>query len=487
MTEPPATGPAQPPVPLTRIAHAFSIQLICRLLGLMASVFSVAMTARYLGPDRYGQLAIAVLFIAMWTSLAHLGIATVIVRRVTSGRGDLERLVRINSGLALVYCVPLAALAALSGLLVYDDFDIRVMLVVLSGGLLLQTMVTRFEPIFLTTVRFTAVAISDVAGRVGTLIMVVCLVATKADLVWFAVAQVIPPLLQLLIQGSVAMRHISVRPIFARRESVDLLRESLPLTAFLVAGLLYSNVDGVILSLLSTDAEVGVYGLSFTIAWSTIAVSLVFHSSTLSTATGLFARDVGAFAGFLRRSVELMAYVAMPIGVIGALLAGPLIALFGDEAFVERGTPTLALLFIAAGLRFISSTLGQGLIASHQQRVLLWLTVVTLALNIGLNIALAPRMGAVGAGVALVGTELFHMAVSTWRLHHRCGYRTPVVFLLRLLIPTGVSVAVTLLLSGQHVILTLAAACAAYLATSALAGPVRWSDLTSFRQKPAVP
>src|SRR5947209_12826932 len=155
-------------VPRSRIAHAFSVQLVCRALGMLASVISVAMTARYLGPGRYGQLTIAVAFIGMWTSLADLGIGTVIVRRVTSGRGDLERLVRVNSGLSLVYCVPLATVAALCGLLIYRDADLRVMLVVLSGQLLMLTMKTRFEPVFLATVRFCAVAFSDIAGRLAT-------------------------------------------------------------------------------------------------------------------------------------------------------------------------------------------------------------------------------------------------------------------------------------------------------------------------------
>ena len=94
MTEPTAPGAVVPSVPLARMAHAFSIQLICRPLGMPASVVSVAMTARYLGPGRYGLLSIAMLFIAIWTSLADLSIATVIVR-----------LVRINGGLAIVYCV----------------------------------------------------------------------------------------------------------------------------------------------------------------------------------------------------------------------------------------------------------------------------------------------------------------------------------------------------------------------------------------------
>ncbi|MCV7411504.1 teichoic acid transporter [Mycobacterium florentinum] len=483
MTEPTAPGAVVPSVPLRRMAHAFSIQLICRALGMVASVVSVAMTARYLGPSRYGLLTMAVAFVGMWTSFADLGFATVIVRRVTSGRGDLERLVRVNSGMALVYCVPLALLAAGSGLLVYHDRDVRVMLVVLSGGLLLQTITTRFEPVFLATVRFSAVAISDVTARTGTLAMVAYLVSQHANVVWFAVAQLIPPAVQLLIQGIAATRHISVRPVFARGEAVDLLRETLPLIGFMVVGILYTRADGVILSLLSTHSEVGVYGLALTIAFNTIVVSLIFLKSTLSTGTELYARDVAAFAGFLRRGVELMYFAAVPIAVVGTLLAGPLIAFFGDQAFVARGTPTLALLFIAAALRFVGGTLGQGLVASHHQRVLFWLTVATLALNVALNLALAGRFGAVGPGVALVCTELFNMAVSTWWLHRHCGYRTPVMFVLRLFIPTGASVLVTLLLSGHQVVLVLLAAATAYLATSAVFGPITFSALASLRGK----
>ncbi|BBY02310.1 oligosaccharide flippase family protein [Mycobacterium seoulense] len=483
MTEPTTPGAVVPSVPLSRMAHAFSIQLICRALGMVASVASVAMTARYLGPGRYGQLSIAVAFIGMWNSFADLGVATVIVRRVTSGRGDLERLVRVNSGLALIYCVPLAALAAGSGLLVYHDFDVRVMLVVLSGGLLLQTMTTRFEPVFLATVRFSAVAISDVTARTATLAMVAVLVSARSNVIWFAVAQLIPPAVQLVIQGAAAMRQISVRPVFALREAADLLRETLPLIGFLVVGILYTRADGVILSLLSTHSEMGVYGLALTVAFNTIVVSLVFLKATLSTGTELFARDVAAFARFLRRSVELMYFVAVPVAVVGALLAGPLIAFFGDQAFVARGTPTLALLFIAAALRFVGGTLGQGLVASHHQKVLLWLTVATLAVNVALNLALDGRLGAIGPGIALVCTEFFNMLFSSWWLHRRCGYRTPVMFLARVLLPTGASVAVTLLLWGQHVVLILLAAVAVYLATSAAVGPLTWSNLRSLRRE----
>lgn len=483
MTEPTTPDVTPPSVPLTRLAHAFSIQLICRALGMVASAVSVAMTARYLGPGRYGQLTIAVAFIGMWISLVDLGIGQVIVRRVTSGRDGLERLVRIYNGLSLVYCVPLAALAAGSGLLVYRDHDVRVMLVVLSGQLLILTMTTRLEPVFLATVRFSAVAVSDVVGRLATLALISFLVAERADIVWFAVAQLIPTALQVLIQSRAAARYVSLRPIFAPREAASLLRESLFPMGVAVITVLYWRVDGVILSLVNTHAEVGVYGLASSIAINTLMVSAFFLNTILSTATELFSRDVSAFASFLRRSVELMYFLAVPTGLVGALLAGPLIRLFGDQAFVSRGTPTLALLFAAVALRFVSATLGVGLFASHRQRFWFGLSVATLALNVILNLALAGRFGAVGAGVALVCTESFNMVIAGWWLRRACSYRTPVLFLVRTLIPTGASAAVALALSGHQVLLIVAAAAAAYLVISAAIGPLNWSTFTSLRRE----
>jgi O-antigen/teichoic acid export membrane protein len=471
-----------PSIPQSRIAHAFSVQLICRALGMLASVVSVTLTARYLGPGRYGQLIIAITFIGMWYSLADLGIGTVIVRRVTSGMGDLERLVRVNNGLSLMYCVPLAALAAVSGLLLYHDRDVRVMLVVLSVQLLLLTMTTRLEPVFLSTVRFSAVAVSDIAGRLGTLGMVGYLVTIRADVVWFAVAQLIPPALQLLIQGAAAARYISLRPIFSPREVANLLQESLFPIGVAVVGVLYWRADGVILSKVSTQAEVGVYGLAYTVAFNASMVSMFFLKSTLSTATELFSRDVAAFAGFMRRCVELMYFLGVPVAVIGGLLARPLIGFFGDQEFVG-GAPTLAMLFIAVALRCITGTLGQGLFACHHQNFLFRLSIATLALNVALNFVLDRPFGAVGAAASLAVTELFGMAIASRWLRRECDYRTPVAFLVRLLVPTAVSVAVALLLSGYHVALILAAAAVAYLGTSAAFGPLNWTKLTALRRK----
>jgi hypothetical protein len=54
------------------------------------------------------------------------------------------------------------------------------------------------------------------------------------------------------------------------------------------------------------------------------------------------------------------------------------------------------------------------------------------------------------------------------------------------LAPTTASVAVTLLLSGQHVVLIVIAAAAAYLMTSMAIGPVNWSTVVSLRRRQVI-
>ncbi|MET4611302.1 O-antigen/teichoic acid export membrane protein [Rhodococcus sp. PvR044] len=477
----PQDATAPPHVANDRIVRAFGTQLVFRILGMSASVVTVALTARHLGPGPYGQLTIAIVFIGMWTSLTELGIGAVIVRRATSGRGELHRLVRVNSGLSVLYCVPLAVIAAGSGMLVYDDPAVRSMLVIVAISLVLTSLTTCFEPVFLTTIRFTAVAVSDFVSRLASLGATAYLVSIGADVIWFAVVQLIPPAVTLVIQGAAAARIHSWRPVFSLAESRSLIRESLPQMGVLIIAALYWRIDGVILSLLSTPEEVGAYGLAYTLAFTTLVLSTFFLKSSLSTMTEIYARDRSAFATFLRHGVETMFFLGVPIGIVGAMLSGPLIALLADEKFVARGGPTLALLFIAAAVRFVTGTLGQALFAAHDQVFLFRLSIATVGLNIALNISLASHFGAVGAGAALVCTEVFGLLIATWQLGRNCGYRTPGTFLLRLLVPSAVSVAVVLALSDQHVLVTGAAAAASYLLTNLAVGPVTARTIRSIR------
>jgi O-antigen/teichoic acid export membrane protein len=298
------------------------------------------------------------------------------------------------------------------------------------------------------------------------------LLALQANLVWFAIVQLVPPAVILVVQGVAAARMTNWRPIVSFAESWDLFRESLPQTGGLVVAILYWRADGVILSLRSTPEQVGVYGLAVSLAFTLSMLSQFFATSTLSAMTHLFARDRTEFARFVARSVEVMLFIGAPIAIVGAMLAEPIIELVGSEEFGTHGGPTLGLLFIAVALVFVTAAISQALFAAHDQVFLLRLSVANLIGNIVLNIVLAPHYGAIGAAGALVLTEAIGVIVGTWRLGRRAPYRTPWLFLLRLLPALVACSGAALMMRQLPVLIAISVATVVYLAVNALAGPV---------------
>ncbi|KAA1372965.1 oligosaccharide flippase family protein [Aeromicrobium fastidiosum] len=456
------------------MAAAFGYQLVFRVFGMIASIVTVALTVRHLGGESYGHLTTAIVFVSLWTSFTELGIGAVVVRRVTSGQGDLERLVRVNTGLSLVYGIPLTIITTVSGLVVYSGQDeVTAVLPIVAAGLAMTTVSTCVQPVFLATVRFAAVAWSDFASRALSLALTLALLQTDAGLMWFAVVQVVPPLVVLVVQGVAASRILSWRPVFAVRESWELLRESLPQTAVLVIGVLYWRIDGVLLSLLDSPLQVGTYYLASTLAFTLSVIPTFFATSTLSSMTGLWSSDRDRFSHFTSRSVETMLFIGAPIAVVGLVLAGPVMRLIGSDEFVGDGTPTLALLFVAVGVTFLNGTVSQALFAAHEQAFLVRLNVVNLGINIVLNLVLIPLWGAAGAALALLVTELIGQVVASWRLSRRCAYRTPWAFAIRLTVSLAAAAATALLLHGAPVLLALAGAGVAYLLANLVVGPVK--------------
>lgn len=89
-----------------RITNAVVWQMGGRILGTVAAIATIAPTTRALGTVSYGHLNTAIFYVQLWTSLTELGIGVVIVRRVSSGEGSLSRLVGVNLGFSLAYCIP---------------------------------------------------------------------------------------------------------------------------------------------------------------------------------------------------------------------------------------------------------------------------------------------------------------------------------------------------------------------------------------------
>ncbi|MGH9794345.1 MAG: oligosaccharide flippase family protein, partial [Candidatus Acidiferrales bacterium] len=207
-------------------------------------------------------------------------------------------------------------------------------------------------------------------------------------------------------------------------------RAALTMGAVQALGLLNYNFDAVLLGFLRGVRDVGVYNAAYKVLTVALAVPLAYFQGLFPALSRTWSEGATALRVLAERSLRLCAIVAVPIGVGGTLLAEPIIArLFGAQ-YAESAAP-LKLLVWSAVLVILRGSYRHGLNAAGLQNLDLRCAVVSCALNVGLNVALIPRFGVMGAAAATVTADVVWLAMAGWYFSRRITPLGPAAVLVR--------------------------------------------------------
>ena len=417
------------------IARGVTLQVAARVTGLPLSIVSLGIATRYLGTQGYGVLTAAVAFVGLFDTFTDLGIGTTVIRRVAGKeQSSLERLTSVNMGFSALFAIPLTVLVALAGLLAYDGrATAQFAVLMLSVGLLFDTVSSCVQPVFDVHVRYSAVAGAEFVSRLLTLAASLTVMFTDAGLLAMCAVQVLPQLVRVVVLLFAARKYIPVRMVVAGREIVSLLRESLPFAAIGLIAVIYWRADAVLLSWLAPAAQVAAYGVAMQLAFNLAVIPQVFSRSAMSTINETFATDRSRFRGAVDQGYRFLLLCSVPIAVLGIPLSARIITFVGSAEYTASTTPVLQWFFVACALSFVTSIVSNALIAGHEQRFLTRLSIANLLANIALNLVLIPLFGAVGTGIALTITELSGVVFTQPRLLRIGAAPVPLGYLVRLL------------------------------------------------------
>jgi len=463
------------------IARGVAVQFGARVVALVASVVSVGIATRYLGVEQYGILTSAVVFVGLFQTLTELGIGSIIIRRVAAGTGALRDLVSLSLGMSWLYAVPVAVLASLAGLGIYaGDSERQLAVAILSTGLIFNSLASSYQPVFSVHIRFSAVALADVVSRCLTLAVTAAVVAADKGLLAIAAAQAVPPIVQYVVTRVGALRMVQIKPTFRRREALELFRASLPLTMSIFVGVLYWRADGVLLSLISDNEQIGAYGLALPLAFNLSIIGVLFAESSFSPIAERVTTDRVAALRAVQRGMRFLLICAMPVAVLGWPLAGHIVNAIASDEFRSLTTVPLRLFFVAVAVGFFSQLLSDLLLVVHEQPFLLRVSAINLLVNILLNVALIPFLGAVGCGIALVASESMGVLFAVLRLRWAGLAVNPLSGIGRLLLPTAAALAVCLLTVDLPVVVPVLASGLTYGGALLLLRVITVPELTEF-------
>ncbi len=375
---------------------------ISTVLGLATA----AILLNYLNVDDFGRYATVTALLGIVAGITDAGLTAVGSREISVSRRASERAELLNNLLVLrLLGASLGVLAAI-GFSIVAGYPAVVVAGTAIGGLgviLLSAQAMLTVPIWVE-LRIVSLTALEVLRNLLTLVAIGALALAGAGLVAFfgiqiAVAVVLIPVTLLVARVGVRLTRGVRRDLVLR-----LLRETLPLAVAFALSVIYFRVLVVIVSLVSTELQTGLFGTSFRVFEMLLALPALILSVALPLLSVAGDEDDERLRHVLQNMTEASLLIAGLLVIGVAILAGPAIDLIATSEY-SGAASVLRIQAIALIPLFLTQTFQLGLIAGRAQRAMAIANGLALVLVIVLGLVFVPGGGAKAAAWVAVAAE----------------------------------------------------------------------------------
>ena len=377
-------------------------------LGILGSAaigfFTFVAVTRGLGLEAFGDFTAAMVFLYIPIVVADIGFSTTVLREIAASPERTEHAMRASLPLRALMSAGTVAVAAAIGVALPLNDRTTVALLIGAIGSFLTLMTLALLPVLQAQLRMHWAVAGNMVGRLVTLgatLGALGLGLGFKSIVW---AQVIGIAVTFAVHVFAVARTVSIRPVVDREYWRGLVVGSLVIGFAIGLSQIYFRVDTLLLALLRSSEEVGLYGAAYKfIELSQFTAAAVAVSMFPPLAKFVAAGDPRAF-GLVQKSFDVL--------LAGAVFLTVLMLAFPEEIITFTAGPdyrdaavALQLLAPYVLFGFVNAGLWRVLLAAERDRTLLVTSGAVLVLNVLLNIALIPEYGYKAAAVVSVVSE----------------------------------------------------------------------------------
>ncbi|MCF7845949.1 MAG: flippase [Candidatus Peribacteraceae bacterium] len=398
-----------------------AVQAIGRLTTAAVSIIILKIISGYLGTAGYGAYTTVYEFLAFFAIVADFGIFQIAVKEMSAAP---ERRTEIFGNVfALRLCLATGAmLAAIGAAFLIPKY---------SGTPIPAGVAIASATTFLTLIFGTLSSLLQVDLRMQW--NVLGLIASKFIALGWMLATIFryfpddpqSGFFQLLVAGAVGgLFQVAIVFWAARRDTLrlrfdfkfwkKLMVKTLPYGGAVLLATIYVRIDVILLSLMRTQEEVGIYGVAARVMENLAVISIFFLNSALPSIARLYRTNRDRLKKLLQYAFDFLALVGLPITVGGIALAYPIIALVSSPEFLSNyaigfygSDLALQILLIAMLLAYIGNLFGFSLLAGNAQIKLFYVNAAAVVFNLLSNIAVIPFWGFRGAAATSVASQIF--------------------------------------------------------------------------------
>jgi len=373
-------------------------------VGTLLAAGTSALLLRHLGVVNFGRYGTVAALLGIVSGIGDAGLTAIGAREVSLVHGEAQaRLIRNLVTLRVAITAVGVLVAVVFAIAAYPSPMVWGTVLGGLGVLLVNTQATMMMPLSVE-LRLGTVAAFEVGKTALTFVVVLVLVALGSSLVPILGAQIpVGAAILALTPLAVPVRRGLV-PGFDRAVALGLLREALPLAIALTMNVVYFRVLMIMMSLIATSHESGLFATSFQVFAVIFSLPLLVLSSALPLLS-VAGRDDEQRLGFgLQRMTEVSLAAAVVFVLVIDAASPWAIPLLGGHDYAHAA-PVLQIQAFALIPVFVGQVWQLGLLSLRRQSALTYANAGALVLVLALGGICIPLWSARGAAGAAVAAE----------------------------------------------------------------------------------
>lgn len=447
-----------------QVARNTIVQIIGKAIATVLGLAAIAIMARYLREIGFGQYTTIITFLSFFGIIADFGL-TLVTSQMISQPGR-EQAVLLNNlfSLRLISAIVFLGLAPLLILFFPYEPIIKLGVAVAVPSFFFMALNQILVGWFQKNLTMTIVAAAEVISRLILLGGIIISAYLNLGLLSILAAMTAASLASFIMHYWFSRRFIKISWQIDLTVWRQIIKKSWPLGLTIFFNLIYLRADIFILSLLKSQADVGIYGATYKVIDVLTTLPFMFSGLILPILTAAWANlDFLKFNRVLQKSFDAMIITAVPLIIGAQLTSRPLMLLIAGESF-SQSAYILKILVLAIGFIFVGCLLAHAVIALDKQKNMIGAYIFTAITSLAGYLIFIPRFSYYGAAWVTVYSELAIALFSLYMVIKYGGFRPNLdKFFKSLAASLIMALSIYLLINRLNLSLTILIAGAIYL------------------------
>lgn len=368
------------------------------------SLFLVRLVTGYLGQDGFGKYATVLAFFSFFSAVGDLGLGQVTAREIAKEGADEKRILGNVIGLRLVSSALLILIAP--AVIIFFDYspEVKWGVLIVACASLFSSLSLVMNGVFQKRIAMDRVAMAEFIGKLLQVSLIALVVRFDLGFLPIVFSVLIALAFNVTTVLLISRRFIRFRPRFDIPFWKAFLHESLPMGATAIITFAYFKTDTILLSLLQTSADVGIYNVAYKIIENLVFFPAMLAGLILPLLARCFLSDRKKFVEIANKTFKVFVIIVLPVVLGTVFLAQDIVQIISGPEF-SASVPVLRILAFSLACIFFGHFFNMILIVGHMQKKLMQALLFVAAFNIALNLFIVSRYSYFGAATAAVLTE----------------------------------------------------------------------------------